>query len=187
MLDLYLKGGAFMHPILLASVVTLTVVIERGWFFWQMQGEVQKAFELLSERLRSGDKDGAMRMAEKITGPIGVVLKEGLKHREEGPEIVQEAMAIRGEEVLQTVRQEIPRLGLDHARPPRNRRRTCRGISEGGRDARAGLPGTACLRDLGGTDHDRRGAFSCNSNTDCASLFPGEGGPSSVPDRTLRE
>lgn len=112
MLDLYLKGGAFMHPILLASVIALALAIERGWFFWQMQSEMQKAFEALSERLRTGDKEGATRMAEKIAGPIGVVLKEGLKHQDDGPEMVQEAMAIRGEEVLQTVRQGIPLLAL---------------------------------------------------------------------------
>lgn len=112
MIDLYLKGGALMHPILVASVIALATAIERGWFFRQIRGEAQGAFEALSERLRSRDPEGAIRMAEKMIGPVGLVLKEGLEHRDEGPEVVEEAMAIRGEALLQTVRRGIPLLAL---------------------------------------------------------------------------
>lgn len=112
MFDIYLKGGFLMHPILLISIVALAVALERGWFFWRLRGDAQAAFEAMAERFSTGDRDGATRMAEKIAGPVGVVLKEGLVHWEDGPEIAQEAMAIRGEAVLQTVRRGIPILAL---------------------------------------------------------------------------
>ncbi|MFY9269838.1 MAG: MotA/TolQ/ExbB proton channel family protein [Candidatus Manganitrophaceae bacterium] len=112
MLELYLKGGFWMHPILAASVVALAVALERGWYFWQIRGEIPALFQALSDSLSKGDPDGAVEAAGKIVGPVGVVLKEGLKHQEEGPEIVQEVMAIRGEEVLRSAQRGIPVLAL---------------------------------------------------------------------------
>jgi len=112
MLDFYMKGGALMHPILIASVVALAVALERGWFFWRSRGNAGKSFEALSERLLKGDRQGAVAVAEKMIGPIAVVLREGLKHGEEGAEIAQEAMAIRGEEILRAAQKGIPALAL---------------------------------------------------------------------------
>jgi len=112
MIGLYMKGGFFMHPILLISVVAFAIALERGWFFWRLRGDAQRIFESLTTRFSSGDFEGATQMAAKIVGPVGVVLREGLKHSSDGPEIVQEAMAIRGEMVLQTVRRGIPILAL---------------------------------------------------------------------------
>lgn len=112
MLEVYLKGGFLMHPILIASVIALAVALERGWFFWHIRGEAGSLFETLSEQLKKGEREGAIGAAGKIVGPIGVVLREGLKHREEGPEIVQEVMAIRGEEALRSARRGIPLLAL---------------------------------------------------------------------------
>lgn len=112
MLDLYLKGGVLMHPILFASIVALAIALERGWFFWRIRRIAGKSFEAMSERLLKGDRPGAVAAAEKITGPIGVVLREGLRHHEEGAEIAQEAMAIRGEEILRSAQKGIPALAL---------------------------------------------------------------------------
>jgi biopolymer transport protein ExbB len=112
MLDLYLKGGMLMHPILFASIVALAISLERGWFFRRLRGNVQAVFEVMAERISTGDRREAIRMAENIAGPVGVVLKEGLVHWEDGPEIAQEAMAIRGESLLQNVRIGIPILAI---------------------------------------------------------------------------
>lgn len=110
--DLYFKGGFLMHPILVASIIALAIVLERGWYFWQIRGDLHACFEALSERLLKGDLEEAQRLSERFPGPMGIVLKEGLKHWEEGPEIVQEVMAIRGEEVLRSAERGISILAL---------------------------------------------------------------------------
>lgn len=112
MFDLYWKGGFLMHPVLVASIVALAIALERGWFFWRIRGSVHAIFDDLKEHLLKGDREGALKVAERKGGPIGIVLREGLRHWEEGPEIVQEVMAIRGEEVLLSARSGIPLLAL---------------------------------------------------------------------------
>ncbi len=100
MFDLYLRGGFLMHPIFIASVTAIAIALERGWFFWRIRGDVQGSFEELKEWLIKKDLRTALKIAERAPGPVGIVLREGLKHWGEGAEIVQEVMAIRGEEVL---------------------------------------------------------------------------------------
>lgn len=112
MLDLYLKGGFLMHPILIASVIGLGIVLERAWFFWRADSHVGPLFETLAERISKGDPEGALEAAGEHSGPVGLVLREGLKHWKRGPEMAQEVMAIRGEEALRSARRGISLLAL---------------------------------------------------------------------------
>lgn len=100
MLDLFVKGGFLMHPILIASILAFGIALERGWFFWKIRGDARAVFEELKERLLKGDREITLKTAEEAPRPVGAVLKEGLVYWEEGPEIVQEVMAIRSEEAL---------------------------------------------------------------------------------------
>lgn len=112
MFDLYLKGGIWMHPILLASIVAVTLILERGWFFLRISASPYSLFDHLKDHLSRGDIKGARSAAEQIRGPIGAVLKEGLSAPEEEIEIIQESMSIRGEEMLQRANRGIPALAL---------------------------------------------------------------------------
>lgn len=112
MWELYLKGGFLMHPILIASITALAIFLERGWFFRQIRGDMKDIFEIMAEHLSKGDLKGALRMVDRVPEPIGIVLREGLRHLEEGPEIAHEAMAIRGAQILRSARKGIPVLAL---------------------------------------------------------------------------
>lgn len=111
-LDFYVKGGFWMHPILAASIVAMAVSLERMWYFRRMKGDTLADIEMLSERLLKEDREGALKVIEQFPDPICIVLKEGLRHWEEGPEIVQEIMAIRGEEAIREAQKGIPTLAL---------------------------------------------------------------------------
>lgn len=101
-----------MHPILVASVIALAVALERVWFFWRADSNVGPLFEMVAERISKGDPKGALEVVGEHSGPVGLVLREGLKHWHEGPEMAQEIMAIRGEEALRSARRGISLLSL---------------------------------------------------------------------------
>lgn len=112
MLDYYLRGGFLMHPILLSSIIALAIAIERFWYFWRMRAAVPETFQAIKEDISKGDIDKARERAEEIPGAVGTVLREGLSHPDEEPEIIQEIMAIRGEELLREANRGIPTLAL---------------------------------------------------------------------------
>ena len=83
MLELFIKGGPVMYPLLLCSIVSLTVIIERT-LFWIGVG-MRKNQALLDEVLelcQRGDWEG---IREKATGSKNYVIRvliSGILHRE---------------------------------------------------------------------------------------------------------
>ena len=70
MVDIFLKGGPVMYPLLLCSILSLTVIIERT-FFW-IREDVRRNQPLVDgvlELCRRGDWDGVReRVAGSSTG-----------------------------------------------------------------------------------------------------------------------
>ncbi len=71
-----------MWPILMLSIVTLGVVLERSCFLWQEFGrrrtrDVARIFELVEH----GKMDEALQVGQKSNERVAIVLTEGLIHR----------------------------------------------------------------------------------------------------------
>ncbi len=58
------RGGIAMWPLLLLSITSLTLLLERGWYFIRINrpGQLRQAARL-GELLRQGERDGARRLA----------------------------------------------------------------------------------------------------------------------------
>jgi biopolymer transport protein ExbB len=83
MISLFLKGGPIMWPILLASIVALTVVIERLFFVIRESG--RRAPQVVGEILahvEKGDLNGAVKIGETSQDFIARTLTYGLTHRD---------------------------------------------------------------------------------------------------------
>lgn len=113
MLQLYLKGGFLMHPILLASILALAIALERWRYFRKTRPrKIGRQFEIIEAHLLSGRENEAWAVAARISGPIGSVLSEALEGTEEDPDLKEEKMAIRGEEILREAARGLSVLGL---------------------------------------------------------------------------
>lgn len=98
MFEFYLKGGLLMHPILFFSVVALTITFERLWYFARLGGrDVHEKFEQIQQALMNGHQKKAKQVANTISGPLGMILKQGLSEAQH--EIAAEQMAISGEKI----------------------------------------------------------------------------------------
>ncbi len=81
--ELFLKGGPIMWPILLLSIVTGGVVIERFWFLLTAGRRSRtRALEQVFSALERGDLDGAARDGRRSGDRLAGILSYGLEHRE---------------------------------------------------------------------------------------------------------
>ncbi len=82
MLELFLKGGPIMWPILILSIITLSVVIERALFLFSEKKNrnhetVLNIFRLVEHK----QPDEAIRIGSGSKDTVARVLTSGLEHR----------------------------------------------------------------------------------------------------------
>lgn len=83
MIDIFLKGGPVMYPLLLCSIIALTVIIER-LLFWIREDmrRNQSLVDQVLELCRNGDWE---KVKEKVAGSNDFVIKvlvSGILHRD---------------------------------------------------------------------------------------------------------
>ena len=112
-----MAGGGLMLPIILCSLVALAIILERGWFFYQLPAAV-KADEVI-ELVAQGKFDDALSLSEQTQHPVLRVLASGIRSRASGPEKAMEATGMvevsrlkRGFPSLDTIITLAPLLGL---------------------------------------------------------------------------
>ena len=83
MLQLFLKGGPLMWPLLILSVLTLTVALDRLWFLYQEAQRRRPAdLERLLSQVEKGDIEAAVAQGQASPDFIVRVLSYALAHRE---------------------------------------------------------------------------------------------------------
>lgn len=117
--DLFVKGGPIMWPLLVCSLVSVTVIIERAIFWWR-QDKRRKSMlvEEILHHTESGNFEGAI-IGSGISDVVVRVLTSALVHKDDGPlENMQiaaqdeiEGMK-RGMGVLDTIITMAPLLGI---------------------------------------------------------------------------
>jgi biopolymer transport protein ExbB len=111
------KGGLVMIPLAMCSVLSLTVILERAWFW--LRARSAGAAERVLDLAAAGKWDDAVERARASHAPQARVLAAGLAHRDTGPTLAMEAAAReeiarmrRALPVLDTIITLSPLLGL---------------------------------------------------------------------------
>ena len=91
-----LIGGDWVLWILVfASVLSVTVMIERLIYFWRNRTPVERFIEPFAERLNRGDIKGAAALADVTKGAEARIAKVALANFDEGEQAVEQMMASR--------------------------------------------------------------------------------------------
>jgi biopolymer transport protein ExbB len=120
MIELFIKGGPIMWPLLLTSIVALSMVLERVCFIVMEKGRRQpRIIREIFRQLEHGDPTSAIRVGEHTKDFVGRILVAALKERSASftnALMAQSAEELRrfnrGLTVLDTVITLAPLLGL---------------------------------------------------------------------------
>jgi biopolymer transport protein ExbB len=75
------KGGYVMVPLLILSIISVALILERCWFWLLMGGRgSMRRIEKLNAVLRRGDTAKAQEIVKKDYSPYGIVAKAMLKN-----------------------------------------------------------------------------------------------------------
>jgi biopolymer transport protein ExbB len=75
------------------SIISVAIMLERGWFFVSIRENVERLARSLSERLDRGDVGAAYEAVAGSRSAEAAVVAAGLRQLERGPEAAEEAMA----------------------------------------------------------------------------------------------
>ena len=122
MIDLIAKGGVFMYPIILCSIIALAVFLERLWILRRKRIIPDEFIRNVGDLLRQQKISEALFLCQGDTSSISNIFSAGLKNTGRGMWLVKEAVEERGGReaiilekhvgILATIANLTPLLGL---------------------------------------------------------------------------
>ena len=122
MFDLLIKGGVFIYPIILCSIIALAVFIERLWLLRRKRVIPSEFIRQIEDMLRKQKISDAIFLCQGDSSSIARIFLAGLKSSGRGMWLVKEAIEERGGReavilekhvnILSTVANLTPLLGL---------------------------------------------------------------------------
>jgi biopolymer transport protein ExbB len=97
-------AGWVMWLLIVLSVISVAIMLERGWFYYSLRDDIARLASELRARLRDGDMDGARKKLEASPSAEAAVVVAGLLEADRGPKAAEEAM--QGAAALQRMKLE---------------------------------------------------------------------------------
>ena len=95
-LELFRKGGPFMWPLLLLSIVGLAAIIERFITLQKASTNTKKFIARVIIDLRENGIRSAIETCQRTRGPIAAIIHSGLTKADQGPAAVEKAIEASG-------------------------------------------------------------------------------------------
>jgi len=92
MIQLIFKGGWLMLPILLCSIFSLAIIIERLIYFSRIKLNISELLTQILSYVRRNRIREAIQVCEKYPSYLTNILKAGLLHYDQSKEVIREAM-----------------------------------------------------------------------------------------------
>lgn len=96
MVELFVRGGGFMWPILAFLVFGIAVSIERFISLTRASVNTRKFMAKVTAALDKGGTKAAVEVCQKARGPVASIFHAGLLRADRGPENVEKAIANAG-------------------------------------------------------------------------------------------
>ncbi|HOH31400.1 MAG TPA: MotA/TolQ/ExbB proton channel family protein, partial [Candidatus Hydrogenedentes bacterium] len=103
LVDIIIKGGILMWPIMLCSVIGLAIIIERIFALRRASIDTREFMDVMRQMLRQNRIREAIEICEETQVPVARIMKAGILKHNRSKEDIREALEDAG-------RFEIPRL-----------------------------------------------------------------------------
>ena len=97
-------AGWVMWLMILLSVVSVAIMLERGWFYWSLRDDIGSLAQKLRDSLRQGELETARKTLERSPSAEAAVVVAGLLEADRGAKAADEAM--QGAMALQRMKLE---------------------------------------------------------------------------------
>lgn len=98
LLELFLKGGMVMWPILVCSLITVAVIVEKYILLMQSKVDPKQLMTKIRSALSRNDMASAVDACNKVKAPVANILKHGVLNYKYGAQAVKEAVELAGKE-----------------------------------------------------------------------------------------
>lgn len=96
MIELFVKGGFMMWPILFFFVLGLAISLERLWSLTRASVNTRRFMGKIQEALKEGGVEAAKEVCENTRGPLASIFHAGLSRADQGIEAVEKAIMNAG-------------------------------------------------------------------------------------------
>lgn len=94
--QLFIAGGNFMWFLLIAAIVGLAIILERGFTLARARTNTRRLIGSVITTLRAEGVTEAAQVCERTRGPIAAILHSGLLRADRGAEAVEKAIETSG-------------------------------------------------------------------------------------------
>ncbi len=96
MVELFIQGGGFMWPILVAFIIGLAIGIAKMWTLWRAGINTRRFIEKVRASLKEGGTEAALEVCENTRGPVASIFHAGLMRSKEGIDYVEKSITNAG-------------------------------------------------------------------------------------------
>lgn len=100
LLELFMKGGLVMWPILLCSLITVAVIVEKYIVLLKSKIDPKQLMMKIRSSLSRNDVVSAVDACSKVKAPVANILKHGIINYKYGHQAVKEAIELSGKEEI---------------------------------------------------------------------------------------
>ena len=112
MFEFLMKGGFLMWPILLCSVISVTIILERLYKLHRARIKIPNILSRVKNLLKEGKSDEALKLCESVNDPVAHILAIGIRIRKRSIE-EQEKMIFRaGSRIIRQLEKNLSGLAI---------------------------------------------------------------------------
>ena len=93
MFDIIVKGGVLMWPILLCSIISVAIILERLYHFHRIRINIPEFFVSIRGLLRKKKVEEALDLCQNTQAPIGRILACGIQNHRKDAQIQEKAIS----------------------------------------------------------------------------------------------
>ncbi|MCG2711146.1 MAG: MotA/TolQ/ExbB proton channel family protein [Candidatus Omnitrophica bacterium] len=112
MLRFFLRGGPLMWPILLCSVISITIVLERFYHFYAARTRIPNIFARVKKLIQEEKAEEALKLCEETPGHITHILAIGIHIRHRNLDEKEKLIARAGSRILRQLDKNLRGLAI---------------------------------------------------------------------------
>ncbi len=106
------KGGIFIIPILLSSVIAVALIIERLWYYHRARCRIRTFYPRLSSFVEQKQVEEAIDLCENYRGILPRIFKLVLQNSHRPAEDIEKLISVAGTREIQNLSRHVRGLGI---------------------------------------------------------------------------